>query len=1015
MEIDGWFMLFYDKFAETHTYNNKLTMNTTINDLFSSNYIQLHNEDAVAEFNKFGEPHTLPIDLDKNLYQIIMFLVNDINNRVAKYTVIGINGQLLRNYIVEKKIVPNCEFLVSTCRFHILYSKANTGGILDQNGEFTLINKTIENVIKQVLDKTGDVVDPMIENPAFLNLNLYPYQKRSINWMLQKEKDYKSVSFNLNDEVNLGDAVYDAYTQKFTLQDEKKKLQFKGGSLIDEVGLGKTIQMATLSLLNPATNLKYIKPNSNKLHSRATLIMCPNQLCGQWKRELENKIKTDFDVSIVPLLTKIHFDKYTYQDILDADFVIVSYSFLDNRSFLDPWLTKISRSKSYHKSPPNVFDKNSVNNVLNTIGAQITKDPSILVKTNVLLLLVHWHRVVVDEFHEVFTVDKYKHLINLLPFFDGTYKWTVTGTPFDKNQDCLYNMIDFTTGYTNVMVNNKIILNQNIKNHVLNNFFRRNTKKSVNDEYKLPPLKEEIIWLKFTPTERMMYNAYLANPNNDKFSIFLRQLCCHPKLSEETKNALSHCKTLEDIEKMMVNHYASSVKNAENKVKNAQLRIKAIEQRIKKYERKRQKRILKTMGYKPIREKIDNEEIINFSFNDDFDNIDSSLFNIDSDSDSDSDSDDDNKKNKEIIIINDANQSKIMKIIGTRWNHNKITLENMYQNLENSKKKLLEITNDYEGKKTTFEFYNNVMDRIRKTVDKKDTDSDDDDDDEETCGICLDDIPENDIGVTKCGHIFCYQCIKTIINQKKQCPYCRKGVKENELYMISYEKNTNKNTDSKELKDKMSLINKIGTKLTNLIYYLKKSNQHTIIFSQWDDLLLKVGEILDTHGIKNTFCRGNVWQRDKAIRSFNCQDDIKVIMLSSESAASGTNLTKASQVILLDPVYGSYEFRKNTEWQAVGRAHRMGQTKEVKVIRFIIKDTVEDEIYKMNQQEDIKHKVDIKILESNDDNITLSDDMINEISKSAEISKQKTDNKIKKKIVKGKSKKLSDNELLDDL
>ena len=58
-------------------------------------------------------------------------------------------------------------------------------------------------------------------------------------------------------------------------------------------------------------------------------------------------------------------------------------------------------------------------------------------------------------------------------------------------------------------------------------------------------------------------------------------------------------------------------------------------------------------------------------------------------------------------------------------------------------------------------------------------------------------------------------------------------------------------------------------------------------------------------------------------------------MLSSESAASGTNLTAASTVILLDPVYGTYEYRRNTEWQAIGRAYRMGQTKKVTVVRFL--------------------------------------------------------------------------------
>jgi len=82
-------------------------------------------------------------------------------------------------------------------------------------------------------------------------------------------------------------------------------------------------------------------------------------------------------------------------------------------------------------------------------------------------------------------------------------------------------------------------------------------------------------------------------------------------------------------------------------------------------------------------------------------------------------------------------------------------------------------------------------------------------------------------------------------------------------------------------------------------------------------------------------------------------------MLSSEQSASGTNLTKASQVILLDPIYGNYKYRKGQERQAIGRAHRLGQKNRIKVIRFIIKNSIEEEIYWMNVEEDKKHKVGV--------------------------------------------------------
>lgn len=166
--------------------------------------------------------------------------------------------------------------------------------------------------------------------------------------------------------------------------------------------------------------------------------------------------------------------------------------------------------------------------------------------------------------------------------------------------------------------------------------------------------------------------------------------------------------------------------------------------------------------------------------------------------------------------------------------------------------------------------------------------------------------------------------------------------------MIPYITNSTKEKNVKKRK----LINDVGTKLAHLILYLRKSNKHTIIFSQWDDLLVRVGGILKKNKINNVFCKGNCYQRDKAIRRFNDDKTMRVIMLSSKSAASGTNLTKASDVIFLDPIYGNTAYRKNQEKQAVGRAHRLGQTKKITVVRFIVKNSIEEEIYEMNKEID---------------------------------------------------------------
>ena len=510
-----------------------------------------------------------------------------------------------------------------------------------------------------------------------------------------------------------------------------------------------------------------------------------------------------------------------------------------------------------------------------------------------------------------------------------------------------------------------------------------------------------------------MYNAYLANPNNNKFGIFLRQLCCHPQLAQETKEALTNCKTLQDVEKMMVSHYKTDMNDAHNKYQNMMKRIKIIKMKIAKLEKKLKKsQMKKSQTNKTIdldNSDSDDDHISDFEL--DFDDKENN--NIYSDDDTQID----NIKPKEIkkIKVDHTNEDDVLMMILTNSGINgSITLDNLKYTLTELENKSVQLKKEYDGKKTSYDFFNNVIERIRKTIKKneeKDNDSDtesetDSDTDEETCGICLDEIPESDIGVTDCGHLFCYQCIKTVINQKHECPYCRKKLSNNQVKLISFEIKKNKNITT-EQKNKDTLINEFGTKLANIICYLKSTTERVIVFSQWDTLLLKIGKIMSQNGIRNVFCRGNVYQRDKAIREFNQNENIKVIMLSSESAASGANLTEASSVIFIDIVYGDYEYRDNTERQAWGRAYRIGQKNRVKIVRFIIKDTVEEEIYKMNKEEDLKKKSDRKIFNITEDSITYNIEKEDD-----EEDQPKKCVKVKKPVVK-KNKKIIDSD--DDL
>lgn len=961
-----WVNLFYDKYAGDgkgngdHHYNNQLTSKVTIDELEDGTFKLYSGKDALELYNKmFNGQFALPECSYKiDLYKLKIY-TKKINNMETIYVVVSVNAKILEDLIKAKLPIPNIDFLKLSCRFHLAYTETakflNNSYFYNNNTESQKIAKNIKYISEKALTPVDYTFHGKIPKMDEISIDLYEYQKCSVYWMKQKEENKVTISYNLNEEVILGNVYYDITTQQVDLVSNKKKLQFCGGAIIDEVGLGKTLQVIGLVIQNPPKKIEYLNPAFPlKFCSKATLVFCQNQLCGQWKREMKDKISKDYDANIVTILTKRDYDKVTYQELLDADVVLVSFTFLGNESFTVPWSKNVSSIKSFPKKVWTSSDTAMVKSTFDAFGKKLLEDPiNSLYKTNPLFQLIHWHRFVIDEFHEILKDSTYKYIYNLLPFITAENKWIVTATLFNDDMN-LGPTVDFLTNYKNID-STRIFTNEKIVDYLSTNSFRRNTKDSVKKEHTIPPIREEIRWLKFSPTERMMYNAYLTNHNNNKFSVYLRQLCCHPQLAEETKEALSNCKTLEDIEKMMVKHYKLQVEVAQEKVTKIQERLDKLNKKIKKLEKKQKKKLAKKLAGK------DDDS--------------------DADSDNDSDADDDLENDEFLMILTGIplnTGSNNLNISNTGVNQTTLTIQNLKENLDKLEVKKKEAENELKGKEATCNFFNNVVERIRKTVSKEtnideknnkieklektnlmdafdNSEESDDSNSEDNCGICLGEIPEDGVGVTKCGHIFCHECLQMTVSKSHKCPYCNNKLENGEIYVLSYEKKKKDETLTKAQKTKAELINEVGTKLANIITYIKENNDHIIVFSQWDDLLRRVGVVLKANNIPNVFCRGNCYQRDKAIREFNEDDKIRVIMLSSDSSAAGTNLTKASKVILIDPIYGEYQYRKDQERQAVGRAHRLGQKLNISVIRFIIKDSVEEDIFKINTEEDKKN------------------------------------------------------------
>jgi SNF2 family DNA or RNA helicase len=110
-------------------------------------------------------------------------------------------------------------------------------------------------------------------------------------------------------------------------------------------------------------------------------------------------------------------------------------------------------------------------------------------------------------------------------------------------------------------------------------------------------------------------------------------------------------------------------------------------------------------------------------------------------------------------------------------------------------------------------------------------------------------------------------------------------------------------------------------------------------------MLKLISKNLKSDDVKHLYLSGSYHTLNSKLRKFKLDTSIRIILLSSDNAASGLHLTEATHIVLMDTLNNDPEASKIIETQAIGRAVRIGQTKNVEVKRFIMRDTIEEEFY----------------------------------------------------------------------
>ncbi|KAH7409072.1 putative SNF2 family helicase/ATPase [Cadophora sp. MPI-SDFR-AT-0126] len=392
-----------------------------------------------------------------------------------------------------------------------------------------------------------------------LETELFPFQKRAVQWLLKREgvrwsvKGVETLTPNTGAELpisflqctdGIGKICYVSHLFGIITLDPSPFIeiekQLKGGILAEEMGLGKTVEMISLISLHKRpqdeAQVYDIFTAQNIRPTGATLIIAPPSILPQWISEINRH---------APNLKVMHYEgikahsKSNFTDLVDdlasSDVVISTYSVLAAEihfTQLNP--EKTLRRESKYPRP---------------------KSP---------LMMLSWWRCLIDEAQMIETgVSNAAIVARMIPRINA---WCVTGTPVRKDVGDLLGLLVFLRYEPYASV--KIVWSSLISSHksefrkLFGMLALRHSKQSVRDELKLPAQRRYVITMPFTPIEEQHYqelfNQMCAECGLDnqgapvidewdpegfsdimrKWLVRLRQTALHPEVGGRNRRAL---------------------------------------------------------------------------------------------------------------------------------------------------------------------------------------------------------------------------------------------------------------------------------------------------------------------------------------------------------------------------------------------------------------------------------------------------------------------------------------------
>ncbi|MCB9674306.1 MAG: DEAD/DEAH box helicase [Alphaproteobacteria bacterium] len=135
-------------------------------------------------------------------------------------------------------------------------------------------------------------------------------------------------------------------------------------------------------------------------------------------------------------------------------------------------------------------------------------------------------------------------------------------------------------------------------------------------------------------------------------------------------------------------------------------------------------------------------------------------------------------------------------------------------------------------------------------------------------------------------------------------------------------------------------------RLVERVQEVRENGAQALVFSQFTSLLDLAQEALLARGVRILRLDGStpVNRRQALVDDFQ-RGEADVFLISLKAGGTGLNLTAATTVIHLDPWWNPA-----AEDQASDRAHRIGQTEQVYVIRLVAAGTVEEQVLALHEE-----------------------------------------------------------------